>query len=247
MAEDPVYTRNLPELFAQMRLAITVSAEMRERVIGLGCPPHKVATHYTGVPADYFSERSRPARRVILQVGRFVSFKGHDTTLCAVALARRQLPDLKLRLVGDGPLRPTLEKVITNLGLSDSVEIVGWLQPKQVAAELSDAFALVHPSRTGSGDVEGLPNAVVEALAAGLPVVATHHAGVPEAVRYSEPGWLLKEADAEGMADRIVRLASDTGLWDRLSREGSALARNRFHLSSQNQRLRELYERVRIR
>lgn len=246
LAGHRVYLAHLRRLFAKMDLALTVCEEMRQRLIRLGCPSDRVVRHYTGVPDKYFRVDPRPPVPgepfVFLQVGRLAEKKGHNLTIRALSSVQSRHRLMRLRVVGEGPLRRDLEDQIAAAGLAASVEMLGRRTPDQVLAELGRAHALLAPSHTApDGDAEGLPNVVVEALAAGIPVVATMHGGIPEAVRYSEPRWLVAEGDLSGFSQRLTRLASEPGLWQRLSAEGKYIARSDFHLVTQNRRLEEVY------
>jgi glycosyltransferase involved in cell wall biosynthesis len=248
LATDGVYLESLKRLFDEMAVAITVSDAMRHRVMELGCAPERVRRHYTGVPEPYFSDRDRlppSANRapVLLQVGRLAAVKGHEVSLRA--FARLRVPGAKLRIAGDGHMREALERQITALGLAGRTELLGRVPPSEVLQHMLNADALLLPSLTApDGGVEGLPNVAVEAMACGLPVIATRHGGIPEAVRYSEPDWLVAEGDVEGLHARSERLLSEPALWRRLSGEGRAIARRDFHLPTQNGRLRALYEEL---
>ncbi len=242
---EPVYVDNLRGLFSRMQLALTVSENMRQRILSLGCPPEKILTHYTGVPEAYFLDAPRVRRGklfLMLQVGRLEPGKGHQHALRVLAAAIRRTPQLRLRIVGEGKLEQEIRRQIEALGISGHVELAGRLNPATVVTEMRQADALVMPTHSPpDGGIEGLPNVVVEAMANRLPVVATRHGGIPEAVCYSERDWLVAEGDVEGLKVRIERLASDNDLWLRLSNEGYELARSGFHLPTQNRRLEALY------
>jgi glycosyltransferase involved in cell wall biosynthesis len=142
-------------------------------------------------------------------------------------------------------MREALERQIAALGLAGRTQLLGRLSPTEVLQQMLSADVLLLPSRTApDGGVEGLPNVAVEAMACGLPVVATHHGGIPEALGYAESGWLVPEGDVAGIHGRIERLLADAALWRRLSEEGRAIARRDFHLPTQSVRLRGLYEEL---
>jgi len=250
LARDPIYVRSLRLLFRQMALGITVSDHMKQLLLDLGCPSARIRRHYIGVPDEFFAKGARraPAGRVILlQVGRLAEVKGHRFALAAVAKVRGSRA-INLRILGDGELRGVIERQIQDLEISGNVEVLGFRDPAEVVREMRDAHALILPSSTArDGGVEGLPTVAVEAMASGLPVIGTRHGGIPEALRYTEADWLAQEGDVEGLANRIERLASDAGLWRRLSEEGRRIAQEYFHLPTQNLRLETLYREMLIR
>jgi colanic acid/amylovoran biosynthesis glycosyltransferase len=249
LARDPLFVSCVPRLFDSMALALTVSEDLRARVIRLGCDAHRVRCHYTGVPDEWFlTPRSIPPAGkgpVFLFVGRLAPKKGHRAAISAFKLVRDRIPEARLVLIGDGTLRSQIEAQVQSLDLSSGVDILGYRGPAVVRAMLREAHALLVPSETApDGDVEGFPNVAAEGLAASLPIVATSHAGIPELVAYSEKGWLVSEGDVEGLADRMLRLARDLSLWSRLGAEGYALARARLHLPTQNAALVTLYREI---
>jgi glycosyltransferase involved in cell wall biosynthesis len=250
LTADPTYLSSLRALFARMAMAITVSEEMRARVMAVGCPPARVRCHHTGVPDAYFAREPRrrlpSVRFTLLQVGRLAEVKGHHLSMGALARVATSMPGVVLRFVGDGHLRLALERQATGLGIAGRVQFAGSRQPADVIEEMRQADALIMPScRAPDGGVEGLPNAVVEAMAGGLPVIATRHGGIPEALVYDDPDWLIpEEAAIEGLAARIRQLASDMPLWHSLSERGRQIARERFHLPTQNRKLDQLYREI---
>lgn len=156
----------------------------------------------------------------LVAIGRLAEQKGFALLIDAVAQVVPELPGLRLTLVGDGELRPQIEASIAQHGLSRHVTLTGWQDEARVRAALSGAQALVLPSFA-----EGLPVVVMEAMAAGRPVIATAIAGVPELVT-PETGWLVPAGDPAALAGAIRALAG-TPL-DHLSRMGQAARARAF-------------------
>lgn len=151
----------------------------------------------------------------LVAVGRQAEQKGFPVLLDAVAIASRTLPDLRLVLVGDGPLKGALAAQAAALGVADRVTFAGWQDEAGVRAALGAAQALALPSFA-----EGLPVVAMEAMAAGRPVIATAIAGIPELVRPGESGWLVPAGDAEAFARAIAQLAATPA--ERLGQMGTA-------------------------
>lgn len=151
-----------------------------------------------GLDADFLA--TRPPRTVpknqLVTVGRLSEQKGHLILLQALAVLAREGVPFRLTVVGDGPLRPQLERSIRELGLEQHVEMAGWMSNAQVRAAIREARALVLPSFA-----EGLPVVLMEALALGRPVVTTYVAGIPELVTDQVCGWLVPA----GSVDRLAR------------------------------------------
>ncbi len=154
--------------------------------------------------AHYAAPRAMPPRRPLrlVSVGRFAEQKGLLLLIEALAEAARRGVDLRLALVGDGPLRGALERAISRHDMAGQVELTGWLDEAGVRAQVDQAHALVLPSFA-----EGLPMVVMEAMAAARPVITTWVAGIPELVQPGRCGWLVPAGSAEALADAICELA----------------------------------------
>ncbi|MDZ4134440.1 MAG: glycosyltransferase, partial [Paracoccaceae bacterium] len=151
----------------------------------------------------------------LVAIGRLAEQKGLALLIAAVALASARHPGLHLTLVGDGPLRPVLKAAIAAQGLGGQVTFAGWQDEAGVRAALAAAQALVLPSFA-----EGLPVVVMEAMAAGRPVIATAIAGLPELVLPGITGWLVPAGDVDALAAAIDALAATSP--SRLAEMGQA-------------------------
>lgn len=144
-------------------------------------------------------------RRSILFVGRLTAAKGVRFLIEAM----RRCPDETLVVVGDGPERPALERLAEGL---PNVRFAGLASRAEVGQHMASAKLLVQPSFQ-----EGVPNTVMEAMANGIPVIATRVGGVPDLVRDGETGFLVDPGDADALAERILRIAGDRALWTKMS------------------------------
>jgi colanic acid/amylovoran biosynthesis glycosyltransferase len=138
----------------------------------------------------------------LVAIGRLAEQKGFSLLIEAVGLAAPTMPDLRLTLVGDGPMRAQLAAMIADAGLGHCVILTGWRDEVGVAQALAQAQALILPSFA-----EGLPMAVMEAMAAGRPVIATAIAGVPELVVAGDTGWIVPAGSALFLAEAIADLS----------------------------------------
>jgi glycosyltransferase involved in cell wall biosynthesis len=191
---------------------------MRRKLIGLGAPENKIHYNPYGVDCDTFKVSDPSAAvPVLLAVGRFVDKKAPHLTIRAFAVARKDCPNARLRMIGDGPLLSQCRDLVDRLCLRESVEFLGAQPPEVVRKELRQARAFVqHSVEAASGDSEGLPNTILEAGASGLPVIATRHAGIPEAVVEGETGLLVDEGDVSAMAMGMSQLLLEPQLARRL-------------------------------
>ncbi len=159
---------------------------------------------HCGIEPSLFPEPAPPppGGPHLVAIGRLAEQKGFPLLIDAMAQAAPDLPDLRLTLVGDGPLRGVIETAIAAQGLGPRIALTGWQDEAGVRATLGRSQALILPSFA-----EGLPVVVMEAMAAGRPVIATAIAGVPELVT-PETGWLVPAGDAGALADAIRALAA---------------------------------------
>lgn len=185
-----------------------------------------VALESIGLPED---------ARVLLWVGRLDPVKGLDLLIDAVPLVCKADPRAHLVLVGDGPLRATLERQIASRNLGSRVHLLG--ARNDVPALLRAADVFVFPSRT-----EGLPNALLEAMAAGLPIVTTDVPGCRDLVEHGSTGLLVPFGDATSLASAILRVVTDSELADGLGASAAACATQNWSLDGMKRGYLAAYE-----
>lgn len=222
------------------RLFVAVSDAIRARALARGFPPERTVTHRNGIDLTRFARGDEAPRPLLLHVGRLVEKKG-----TALLLRAMEQVDAELAVIGDGPLRPRLERLAAELGLGGRVRFLGSIPPADVAAWMARAWLLAAPSVTaGDGDVEGLPTVVAEAAAAALPVVVSDHSGLPEAVVEGETGFVVPEGDADALAARIATLLESADRRRRMGAAARRLAEERFDAVKQAAGLERLYDAV---
>jgi glycosyltransferase involved in cell wall biosynthesis len=232
------YRRNLRTVFGRAAQIIAVSGVIRDRAIACGADPAKVRVHYTGVPVPGALPMV-PKRWDVVFVGRFVAKKGIDDLL--TALAGMHSPRPRALFIGDGPLEAEMRERADHLRLDAT--FMGGQPPESVQRHLAESRMLAAPSKTApDGDTEGLPTTILEAAALGLPVVATRHSGIPEAVAHEETGLLVPEADPRALAAAMARLLGDAGLRRRLGAQAHRYVAAHFNLHEQTRHLELLYD-----
>lgn len=242
-ADPALYDR----LFEIGDLFLPISALWRDRLIRRGCPPERSVVHHMGIDLAQFPFRPRAAategRLRILCVGRLVEKKGFRYALDTVRQLRRVGFATELTVVGDGPLRGTLEQAAAQDALLRDVRFAGWRDAEAVRALYGEHDVLVAPSVTdANGDQEGIPVTLMEAMAVGLPVVSTWHSGIPELVQHGASGLLVPERDAASLAAALRTLVERPrfAAWMVGNARGKVAAE--FDLAVQNARLVKLYE-----
>ena len=172
---------------------------------------------------------------VVGSVGRLAGEKAYDRLIRAVARLKQE--DVCLLLVGDGPVRSALEAEASRLGITDRVRFVGWQEDVNAFLNAMDVFAL-------SSDFEALPFSALEAMAAGLPVVATDVGGVREAVLDGETGYIVPQGDEDALADRIDCLLADSTLRKQMGRAGRDRVGHHFSFDRMIRKTFDVYNQV---
>lgn len=232
------------QLFQSAEAIVGVSLHMCEHLTSLGAPESKVKLSPYGVDTDKF-RGATPAENPpkFLAVGRFVEKKAPLTTIKAFARVRESHPESELLMVGEGPLLDNCRDWVRSKGLTDAVRFLGVVDHTEIA-ELHRTVRgyLQHSVRPDSGDAEGTPVAILEAMSSGLPVVSTRHAGIPETVKHEGTGFLVDEDDEQGMAEAIERLVRDPDLAASLGERGRERIRQDFTLKKSIGRLSRILE-----
>jgi colanic acid/amylovoran biosynthesis glycosyltransferase len=248
-AGQPDYLPNLQRMLQFLPMVMARSESLRDRLIDLGCDPAKIRINRTGIPMDQFPFRDRPIPHDgswhLVQACRLIEKKGLDLTLRSFADLHSRFPAAKLTIAGEGPLLESLRNQAAELNLADSVAFPGFLSVPDLAGLYASAHVFIHPSRlTEDQNQEGIPNSMVEAMATGLPVVATLHGGIPEAVANGVTGLLTPENDWQALASSLERLTSRPEDWVAMSKAAAASARENFDSAVQVAKLEGFYEEL---
>ncbi len=201
------------KLLADRVTIATCSNYSRDLLIAAGIPAQRIVTVANGVDPTAFDASSRHQRSVgepfrVLSVGRLVKKKDPRPTIEAIGRLRDLGIDASLTIAGDGELRGTVEEFIENHNLSAHVKLMGAVSHSAVIRLLQNADAFVQHSVTAAGgDEEGMPMSVLEAMASGLAVVGTHHAGIPEAI--GDAGHLIEPGDTDSLFGSLQVIAED--------------------------------------
>jgi colanic acid/amylovoran biosynthesis glycosyltransferase len=230
-------------------LVLARSESLVERLVMLGCQKSKIRIHRTGIPLDElpFQPRSFPKKGKwrVVQACRLIEKKGLPVTLRAFASFSREFPDSTLVIAGEGPLLSDLKDLAKDLGIKDRVTFPGFLAADELRRLYYEAHLFLHPSELGKdGNQEGVPNSMLEAMATGLPVVATTHGGIPEAIDNGVSGLLVDERDDKALAVSMRKLATDEVLYRAIGEAGSKAVSDKFEIRKQIRSLEGFYREL---
>ncbi len=245
----PAYRESTRQMLDAVKLVLVRSESLRRALINLGCDPKKIEVQRTGIPLEEFAfhERSFPndGEWRLVQAGRLIEKKGLPVTLRAFAVFLRKYPNATLTIAGEGPLLGELQKLARELNIERRVSFTGFISQEQLRDIYYRSHIFVHPSQTGhDGNVEGIPNSMLEAMASGLPVFATDHGGIPEAVENGVSGVLVRERDHEALANALLNATQDSDSLARIARNGAEVVRQKFDLATQAHQLENIYLRI---
>jgi len=245
--KNTVRPKILKKRITKAEFVVTVSDEnqrfLRELAPAAADKIHRI---YNGIDFARFGKSARPlnASFTILCVGRMVEKKGLEYLIQACHELKKQNFRFRCNIIGKGNLRPKLNAMINELDLKNEIKLVGVVTQDKIGAWFTDADIFVLPCIIAQdGNREGLPVSIVEALASGLPVVTTAVAGISEAVKDGENGFLVPEHDAMALAEAVRKLLVDRDYRDKLSRNARRSVQPKFDQDITAQTLKRLLTR----
>lgn len=216
------YQLDYQALFAQTELMLPISDKWKNKLISLGCEQEKITVHRMGIDLELFEFSSQPKAQpqsqlinskclTLFTVARFSEKKGLEYAIRALIHLPEEV-NCHYIIGGFGELEQSLKQLVIELYLTNKVTFLGPLTSVQVKERMQTADVFIQPSITAdNGDMEGVPVAIMEAMAVGVPVISTFHSGIPELITHNEHGLLAKERDALALADNISCLYRDDG------------------------------------
>jgi glycosyltransferase involved in cell wall biosynthesis len=179
----------------------------------------------------------------IVHVGSLQPYKGQKFLIEACAILRDAGVPFRCRIIGGGDGLPNLKQSIRKYQLGACVELCGPLTQQEVANQLNSADCYVQPSIiTAEGKMEGIPVALMEAMASGIPCIATQISGIPELIREGETGWMVHPEDASALAEKLIAVYSNPAEANRVALAGRQLVLEQFELSTNVKQLVELFD-----
>lgn len=235
-------------VFQHLTKALAMSPAMKQDLLSIGCPENKIQIHYHGVPTFLSSINktgiTNQSTFSFLMLSYLDPVKGHDFVFNALRLLiDRGVTNFKLKIVGDGHFRKILFAKVVALKLQLYVEFFG--RVNYLSQEYFNTFIgadiFLHPSVKTKHDKEGIPGSLVEAMFAGLPVIATRHGGIPYVIEDHKTGLLVEENDTNALAESIYKLMVDDSLREKLAKEAKAFAMRNLDIMIRESALETIY------
>jgi len=239
-------------VFPFISRVFAMSPDMKKDLLSIGCPESKIEVHYYGTDVQKFNINNNYSDNEItkfLIISGLVPQKGHIFLIESFKRAFEKNKKIELYIYGDGMLKERILKIIYD----HNMQYVKYKGKVIYGSEihlklLKEADVFVHPSVTDTnGDKEGIPGAIIEAMAAGLPVISTYHAGIPYVIEDKETGLLVKEWDYKALAESILLLANNTVLRKKIGENAKKYAIRNLDLFMKEMDLETIYNSMIIK
>jgi colanic acid/amylovoran/stewartan biosynthesis glycosyltransferase WcaL/AmsK/CpsK len=237
------------ELFVKGDLFLPISEKWRHTLIEMGCPKEKIIVHRMGIDIEKFRYKDREINNReeirIVSIARLIEKKGIKYGIKGVSKLCALYPNISYDIVGDGPIKNDLKRMINVLGLQKQIKLIGWQSHKKIVSLLGKANIMLAPSVVSrDGDHEGIPVAIMEAMASGLPVISTYHSGIPELIQNGKTGLLSKERDTEGLSNHLKNIIENSELPKKIAKKAREKIVKDYNLNVLNSRLNNIFNEV---
>ena len=224
---------------------VAVSRVMEQRLLDLGCPKDKLVYDVYGPQPEFLEVNAQFTKQQFIGIGRFVDKKAPYYIILAFAQVIKLFPEAQLILAGTGSLLNSCKNLIKYFKLENNIHCIGVISPEDYRQLLSESLAFVqHSIISNTGDMEGTPLAVLEASGAGLPVIATKHAGIPDVIIDGQTGILVDEHDVDAMANAMIKLLEHPKQAQIMGAKGKTHITSNFNLNQHIDKLQFTLEDV---
>lgn len=235
------------EVFERAAFVISVSKKMHQMLLELGCPPNKLILNTYGPNPIFFDIQPSFSKKTFISIGRFVNKKAPHLTIMAFAETLKVHSDARLVMAGDGYLKNVCHDLAETLDCIHAIEFLGVIKPEDYKDRLTQVRGFVQHSKTAlNGDMEGTPLAVLEASAAGVPVISTYHAGIPDVIVHEQSGLLSQEGAIEFMTAHMIRLLDNQKLAAQLGEAGRKRIFENFTMDRYISKLDEVLQNAKM-
>jgi glycosyltransferase involved in cell wall biosynthesis len=237
--------KNYKNVFEYATKIIAVSKAMEAQLLSIGCPKEKLVLNTYGPNNEFHKLTPTMEDELFVGIGRFTDKKAPYYTILAFKEVVKEFPNAKLMIGGNGVLMNTCENLIKLYGLEKNIDLLGVITPETYRNYLLKARAFVQHSITASnGDMEGTPLAVLEASSAGIPVISTIHAGIPDVIIDGKTGLLVNEHDVTGMTKKMLMLLTNKKLAIEMGHAGKKNISEHFSMQKHINTLNELINNI---
>lgn len=236
-------------LFMRGDMFLPISERWKNRLIELGCSEQKIVVHRMGIDTSKFCylprKPGKDGKVRLLTIARLIEKKGVQYAVQAVADVLKRYSNIEYNIVGDGPVKNTLEDLIEGLNIGNNVKLFGWRQQEEIIELMKHTDILIAPSVVSEdGDEEGIPVVLMEALAQGMPVLSTQHSGIPEVVEDGKSGFLVPERDVDALAEKLVFFIEHPESWTKMGQAGREYVEKCYNIHTLNDKLVDLYQHL---
>jgi colanic acid/amylovoran biosynthesis glycosyltransferase len=240
-----VNNNNYNEVFKTASYVVVVSRKMYQDLLNLGCPKQKLIYNVYGPQNEFLKVQPNYSKRQFIAIGRFVDKKAPYYLILAFWKVIQKFPDTQLIMAGEGQLLDTCKNLVKFYGMEANIIFVGVITSEKYREYLKESLAFVQHSITAeNGDSEGTPVGVLEASAAGLPVISTKHAGIPDVIINGKTGLLVEEHDIDGMTDNIIQLLKNPEMAKKMGENGRLNIKENFSLKRHIDVLNDFIEKA---
>jgi colanic acid/amylovoran biosynthesis glycosyltransferase len=242
----PAYRRATEQMLAAVRRVLVRSESLGRAIRDLGCDAGRIEIVRTGIPLEDFRFRARASPESgawqFLQACRLIEKKGLPASLRAFARFSARYPRATFTIAGEGPMLEGLRELARQLGIENKVSFTGLVSQERLRELFYSSHIFLHPSETGrDGNQEGVPNSMLEAMASGLPVFATAHGGIPEAIESGVSGVLVAERDVDALSAALLKAAETPEILSVMAKAGADSVKAKFDQTEQVRRLEDIY------
>lgn len=225
---------------------IAASNFMKQQLIELGFPKNQIRIIRFGLDTEKLSfNKKNPETNQFMMVGRFVEKKGFSYAIEAAQILKKQGYNFTINIYGGGPLKSKLTTLVSQLGLSDTIHFRGYQSVDNIIKAHNNHSLLIAPSVTASdGDMEGLPNTILEAMAKGTPVLATNHAAIPEVINHNKTGFIVNEKQPKAIASVLANVINKKYDLNAIRTRAHSLIEKNYSVTLMAEQTECLYDKI---
>lgn len=237
------------KIFKEYDLFLAMTEEMKKDLLEIGCPASKIKVHYHGINTKLFEVHRdyqlKSQTLNLLTIASLFPVKGHMSVLKALNIFVKNHPNKKISytIIGDGFSKKEFQSYVDKNELVNNVKFIPAVKHGEKFNEyLREAHVFLHPSiTTKENDKEGIPGAIVEAMASGLPVISTLHGGIPYIIEHGKTGFLVEEHDSNTIAGFIEKLYDNADLRSEIGQNAKKYAQNKLDIYEKAKDLEAIY------